>query len=132
MYLRLSILIVLFLSALAATAEASDHLAGTVTAQDRAKGTIVVLTHDDDERAREVTVHMKNLPEGLRTGSLVRAHGRFLSDDHTRFEAERLRIKHDDPSGVRARLHTIPRTDHDHERPVIRIPDVLKLPERSR
>ena len=132
MYIRLSILIMLFMAALAGPASATDHLTGTVTAQDRAKGTIVVLTDDDDDPVREVTIHMKNPPEALRTGSLIRVHGRFLSDDHTRFEAKRLKIKHDDPSGVRARLRTIPRTDHEKTRPVLRIPDALKLQERPR
>jgi|GEM_PF-1798806 len=132
MHIRLSILIMLFVAGLANQAEANDHLTGTVTAQDRAKGTIVVRTDDDGERSLQVTIHMKNLPEELRTGSLIRVHGRFLSDDHTRFEAERLKIKHDDPSGVRARLRTIHHTEHEQTRPVIRLPDVFKLQERTR
>jgi len=132
MYIRLSILIMLFMAALAGPASATDHLTGTVTAQDRAKGTIVVLTDDDDDPVREVTIHMKNPPEALRTGSLIRVHGRFLSDDHTRFEAKRLKIKHDDPSGVRARLRASQRMEHEGSRQVIRIPENFKLPERSR
>jgi len=132
MHIRLSILIVLFVAGLAGQAKADDHLTGVVTSQDRAKGTIVVRTDGDDDPIREVTIHVKNPPEALRTGSLVRVHGRFVSDDHTRFEARRLKIKHDDPSGVRARLRTLPHTDHEHTRPVIRLPDALKHQERTR
>ena len=132
MYLRLSILIILFLSALAPPAQADDYLTGTVTAQNRDNGTITVRTADDDQKVREISIHMKKIPKGLQTGSLVRARGRFLSDDHTRFEADRLKLRHDDPSGVRERLRVIPHTKHDRERPVYRIPDVFKFPETSR
>lgn len=130
MHLRLSVLSLLLIAFLANPVQAGDHLTGTVTSQDRARGTLVVRTDDDGEKAREVTVHMKRLPPDLRTGSLVRVHGRFASNDHTRFEARKLKIKHDDPSGVRARLRTAPRADH--QRQVIRIPEDFKLPERSR
>jgi len=120
----------LLIAFLADPAQAGDHLSGTVTSHDRASGTLVVRTDDDGDKAREVTVHMKHLPPDLRTGSLVRVHGRFASDDSARFEARKLTIRHDDPSGVRARLRTAPRTEHQHQ--VIRIPENFKLPERSR
>ena len=132
MYLRLSILIMLCLAAWAPPAEADDHLTGTVTAQNRDNGTIVVRTDDNDKQGRDITIHMKVIPKSLQTGSQVRARGRFLSDDHTSFEADRLKIKHEDPSGVRERLRVIPRAKHDQERPVIRIPDIFKFPETSR
>ena len=132
MHLRLSLLTLLLMAAMANPALAGDHLTGTVTSKDRAKGTLVVRTDDDDEQAREVTIHMKRLPPDLRTGSLVRVSGRFLSDDHSRFEADRLKIKHDDPAGVRARLRASQRMEHEGSRQVIRIPENFKLPERSR
>jgi len=132
MHIRLSILTMLILASLASQSAADDHLTGTVTAQDRARGTIVVRTDDDGERPREVTIHMKNPPGELTTGSRVRVRGRFLSGDHSRFEASRLKIKHDDPSGVRARLRAMHRTDHEHTRPAIRFPDALKTQERAR
>jgi hypothetical protein len=112
MPIRKSILVTILWAVLVAPVAADDHLTGEVIALDREKSTVIIRPSEKTDIARDITVHLDTLPYSLKTGELVGLSGKFRLSDHTLFDARRIEIRQIDPTGVRARLRSLPPTGH--------------------
>lgn len=132
MHPYLYVLMALCLALIGSPAMADDHLNGQVMSLDREKGTVVVRPSDSKKFTDDVTIRMERLPAELQPGARIRVHGRFQPGDRLRFDAERLKIRHADPSGVRARLRAVPGQDDDERHSINRITESIKIPHGQR